>query len=199
MTSRLDPDDIDEIAYEIDSNNEWKDGMRISHKNRWFELDGGDIIVSLTKGKYMLISECDLDILCNYTWYYNVNGYACSSRNGKTILCHRVVLGKMESTTDTAVLSDHINRARLDNRRYNLRWVTSSQSNLNTSIPRNNTTGVKGVCWSEAQQQYIVDFPGRKRRTFKPTKSGRFRTKDEAFRAARALRLQYEVESDELC
>lgn len=42
---------------------------------------------------------------------------------------------------------DHINRVKNDNRIVNLRCVSRSANIQNSSLRRDNTSGVKGVCW----------------------------------------------------
>jgi len=44
-------------------------------------------------------------------------------------------------------LVDHINHDPLDNRKSNLRWVSSSESIWNTRLYKNNKTGYRGVFW----------------------------------------------------
>lgn len=49
---------------------------------------------------------------------------------------------------------DHINRISSDNRPANLRAITVSQNNQNRGIPKNNTSGIKGVCWATRQGKW---------------------------------------------
>lgn len=60
---------------------------------------------------------------------------------------------------------DHINCNRQDNRICNLRLASSSENNKNRTISTRNTSGVKGVTWSETHCKWrvrIVDSNGRK-------------------------------------
>jgi len=50
--------------------------------------------------------------------------------------------------------TDHINRNRSDNRIENLREVTRSENNVNSKIRKNNTSGYRGVSWSERDKHY---------------------------------------------
>ena len=51
----------------------------------------------------------------------------------------------MINKTPKGLYTDHINRIRLDNRKCNLRTVTSAQNFTNTSKYKNNKSGYKGV------------------------------------------------------
>ena len=54
---------------------------------------------------------------------------------------------------------DHINRNRADDRIENLRWATYEEQNINrapNSMPRNNTSGVRGVSWHKKNAKWQV-------------------------------------------
>ena len=50
---------------------------------------------------------------------------------------------------------DHIDNNPQNNNISNLRWATDSQNNQNKSMMTNNTSGVKGVCWSKASNKWM--------------------------------------------
>lgn len=51
---------------------------------------------------------------------------------------------------------DHKNGQRDDNRFENLRVATNSQNQANRGIPKNNTSGVKGVRWQSSRGKWIA-------------------------------------------
>ena len=51
---------------------------------------------------------------------------------------------------------DHINGNKLDNSLFNLRWCTHGENNQNSIIPSNNTSGVKGVCFSKRRNKWLA-------------------------------------------
>ena len=68
----------------------------------------------------------------------NSSGYLryCLFENGrkKQEFVHRIVARAFLPAVKGADYVDHINRDKLDNRAENLRWVTASQNNLNSSM-----------------------------------------------------------------
>lgn len=96
--------------------------------------------IELTQGKFCIVDDYDYEYLSEYNWYANVANrqknkfYARRSVNlgNKSIkgfLMHRQIMG----VTDPKILIDHINGDGLDNRRCNLRIVTSQQNQFNST------------------------------------------------------------------
>lgn len=109
--------------------------------------------IPLTKGKYALVDDIDYEHLSQWKWYYLSSGYAVRDQhiNKKkfNFLMHRVIMN-----TPKNMDTDHINHNPLDNRRKNLRIVTTSQNLFNTSIRSDNTSGYKGVSWSKSAKKW---------------------------------------------
>lgn len=57
---------------------------------------------------------------------------------------------------DTTMLVDHKNRNTLDNRKQNLRPVTTAQNNANRAANKNSGSGFKGVSWSKVAKRWDV-------------------------------------------
>ena len=105
--------------------------------------------IELTKGKYALVDDDDFEYLNQWKWYFNA-GYAVRGCP-KRILMHRVILN-----TPNNMISDHINRDKLDNRRSNLRVATPSLNNFNTKTRIDNKSGIKGIYWSKLHEKWRV-------------------------------------------
>lgn len=80
-----------------------------------------------------------LFLLDKHTWRISHKGYAYTFIMNKNTKLHHLIIGKPPAK----LVTDHINRDKLDNRKDNLRFVTYSVSNRNRD--RFNSTGYKYV------------------------------------------------------
>ena len=69
------------------------------------------------------------------------------------LMMHHLVLGKKP---EKGMITDHINRNGLDNRKENLRFVTHSQNGANTKARKNSSSQYLGVAWNSAREQWVV-------------------------------------------
>ncbi len=107
--------------------------------------------ITLTQGKVSLVDDADYDWLMQYKWcamktrltYYAVRGDKIIRR---LVLMHRELLGL--SYGDNREV-DHIHHNGLDNRRSEIRIVTSQQNQFNRQ-------GVLGFCWDKRSQKYMA-------------------------------------------
>lgn len=116
------------------------------------EFNVGHIKMSNTKNEMLCDVEC-MEYLLKYYWHEK-NGYARSSENKEKVYAHRLVANAGNYNVNNQV--DHINGNTLDNRKQNLRIVSSRQNGLNSSIRIDNTSGVTGVCWDKRKQQWLA-------------------------------------------
>lgn len=81
----------------------------------------------------VLYDEDDQKLIDQYNWYIDNYGYIVGRKtvNNKLnrVKMHRLVLGVTHTSFDV----DHINHLKHDNRKSNLRLVSRSQNNMNTS------------------------------------------------------------------
>ncbi len=61
---------------------------------------------------------------------------------------------------------DHIYHDEFDNRKNNLRIVTSSQNGMNKKIFKNNTSGVTGVSWNNTSQSWTASIQVNNKRIY---------------------------------
>lgn len=119
-------------------------------------------IESKSKTYHVKISPEDFEKVGKYRWYITQNGYAITSIKYKRTRMHHLIMGKPPKGKQT----DHIDRNRLNNKRSNLRFVSSLQNGQNS-------TGVgirqRGNSW---EGNLCFNY----RKYFK----GGFKTKDEA-------------------
>lgn len=98
----------------------------------------------LVSGKYVaLVSDEDFERVSKFNWFLTGNGYAFHwlPRNGgekKCEMMHRFIMSAMRGQE-----VDHKNRAKLDNRRENLRFATREQNQQN--VLRSSAWPKKGI------------------------------------------------------
>lgn len=130
------------------------------------------------KGLYALVSDVDYERLKKHSWCLDVGGgYPMTRSGGKAYRMHRMIL-----TPPKGLYVDHINRDKMDNRRDNLRIVTNSQNMHNIGIPKSNTSGYKGVTYSNRDRRWIAQV----RINYKNNVLGRFKDKKDAIMAREA-------------
>lgn len=110
--------------------------------------------IKLTQNKYALVDSQDFEYLNQWKWCYDKsNGYAHRKNGKEKIYMHRLI-----NETPEGFFTDHINRNKLDNRRSNLRSVTARENSLNISFQKNNTSGYKGIYWSQNRSKWIAQI-----------------------------------------
>lgn len=114
----------------------YSEGSREMKNN--YVIEGSTVKIFFRKSEgYFLIDKEDLEKISKHTWHLNQNGYAESMNYRKEhIKAHHEIIGKPPK----GLVTDHINRNRLDNRKCNLRHVTHRENGLNRSVasPRKN-------------------------------------------------------------
>ena len=80
--------------------------------------------------------------------------------NGKKykLKCHRIVFLLHHGYLTKGKCIDHEDNNALNNNPDNLREGTKSQNNMNSKLPKNNTSGHKGVIWCKKKQKWSVQI-----------------------------------------
>lgn len=111
--------------------------------------------IPLTRGQSALVDDADYDHLRQWRWMLVGEGYA--GRFDRTTRPHRLVyMHRLVLDAQPGQRVDHINGDRLDNRRANLRLVTSAQNQQNRHATARGTSGYKGVCWHKGTEKWHV-------------------------------------------
>jgi hypothetical protein len=95
--------------------------------------------------------------VAKHIWHIDDLGYARCKNRKVSFRLHTLIAGKPEK----GMVIDHINQNRLDNRKANLRIITRRENQYNSGLWRHNTSGHKGVSWSEERQRWVATM-GRK-------------------------------------
>ena len=69
---------------------------------------------------------------------------------------HKLIAIAFIANPDNKRCVDHIDNDRLNNNINNLRWCTQTENSMNTSLYRNNSSGVKGVSWHKQFNKWSV-------------------------------------------
>ena len=114
-----------------------------------FVVKGTSSTGILPNGTEFIIDTEDIPRVNQEFWRIGKDGYAYT---GASMMLHRYLLG----VTAPHVIVDHINRNRLDNRKQNLRIVSTFENSTNHSRLSNNKTGYIGVYYSRCGKRYEV-------------------------------------------
>lgn len=122
-----------------------------------YQIEGDIVKVFFRKNNgYFIIDKDDLEKISQHTWHLNTTGYADSkATNGPHLKAHHVVIGKPPK----GMVTDHINRDRLDNRKANLRHVTPHENNMNRSVSdhkiKNKMLGIRTYVGKRKTTYYV--------------------------------------------
>lgn len=122
----------------------------------------GTAILIYEDKKYYFDIE-DYELIFQYYWKpndkdYLAHWYASYDENGKRkskyIYFHKYVMGLNDSSNKV----DHIDRDNHNNRKRNLRECTHQENIFNSSISKNNTSGVIGVNWNSTKGTWTASL-----------------------------------------
>lgn len=109
-------------------------------------------------------------------WFDKKDGYRYAYLDAITRKEHRFIWAYVTGEWPREI--DHANGVRSDNRWSNLRVATRSQNRANSRLPKNNTSGHKGVYWSVSCGKWVAMLGvNKKRKTL-----GRFSVLEDAVR-----------------
>lgn len=167
-------------------------------KNEYFYENDYAVIVVNRKGvpyHYMVDKE-DINLLESYkgTLHRGTDGYCYANLPGpkgrKSVALHRMLM-----KPEAGMVVDHINRNTLDNRRDNLRVITTGQNTQNIYGNKRSETGIRGV---SRNKKWGKPWRARVRLNGKDKHLGSFDTIEEAEQAAINARKKYLPYSTEI-
>jgi hypothetical protein len=122
-----------------------------------------------------------------FTLQTSKSGYKTININSikKLFRVHRLVAQAFIPNPDNKPYVDHIDNDKSNNRVDNLRWVTPSENNYNSSISITNTSGYKGVSFDKRSNKWTASI----RHNNKTYHLGSFINKKDAIKA-RQLKAQ---------
>lgn len=94
----------------------------------------------------------DIDKVKKYKWHLNDNGYVITCIDSINLRMHKLILGQYNENYkghDYDNMTDHKDRNKKNNRKYNLRIVDDSTNKQNRDLLINNKTGRTGLMYTE--------------------------------------------------
>lgn len=125
-------------------------------KNKW-DLSGHYGVGYDNQGRPFYFDIEDFDMISKYYWRVHQHEYVSTAiydPNTKKITemqLHRFIMNPLPEQE-----VDHINHIPYDDRKENLRIVSTSQNQMNTITSSRNTSGVKGVHWDKDTKKWRV-------------------------------------------
>lgn len=157
-----------------------------------YDLESKEYGIGYTpKGDEFWFDKEDYDLIKDYVWYFNTEGHLRASEynNGvqHDIMLHRIVMMCPDDMDVDHIIHPTLYEHKVDNRKSNLRIVTRSQNSMNRHIPRNNTSGVKGVSWNKNKNRWevYIGYNG------KQIRLGAFIDKEDAIRVRQNAEEKY--------
>ena len=127
-------------------------------KIRTIRIEGNIAYVPLTQGYEAVIDAIDADIVGQKNWHAAPRGnqvYAVAKTtiDGKSA---NLYLHKLLTKRQDGLCVDHIDRNGLNNRRSNLRMVTTSQNLMNSVANRRSKSGIRGVSYCKKTKKWVA-------------------------------------------
>jgi hypothetical protein len=143
----------------------------------------GDTVEIYCKDKVILIDKGDLKKISMCGWHIGSGGYGLVKNKKYEGLMHHFIMGKPPKN----MVTDHINRNKLDNRKCNLRIVPHYINTRNTGNHRTNTSGFKGICWCKKDKRFKAKLSVNN----KTINLGQFKDIQDAVKARKEGELKY--------
>lgn len=161
----------------------FKDGIFVKQYNDYVIRDGY-VIFYTKKNEPFIVDIDDFYRVRQHCWYKNDSGYFVTTIKGKKKFLHRFIMGFPKGKK-----VDHIHGegSKYDNRKGNLRIVTSSQNSINKKKLSNNTSGVTGVIWNKATNKWVAKLKFQKRNI----NLGSYENFDDAVKARKEAEKKY--------
>lgn len=114
--------------------------------------------IQLTQGKVAIVDDEDYNYLNQWKWlaikqkndkFYVARNIPVSNKKQSKIWMHRFIMNP-----EKGMVIDHLDGNPLNNQKNNLRICTHAENMRNSNIPKNNTSGFKGVSFVKKHNTY---------------------------------------------
>lgn len=138
-----------------------------------YRPEGDYLVGECFTGQEYKIDVDDYNLVSQYVWHVDANGYVITKVNGRVIKQHRLVMGIVD---DDRYEVDHIEHDTLDNRKSKLRLADRSLNCFNRRIGKGNRSGIIGVFWMSSANKWAAQIAVDKNRHY----LGVFDSKEDA-------------------
>lgn len=145
-----------------------------------YKMENNYFIGYTSKNKPFYFDLEDYDLVKEFYWNIDKNGYVVSKKNRKYVKMHRLLLNAKENEE-----VDHINHNTTDNRKCNLRIVNHSQ-NMQNKTPINGLN-TNGIYFEQDTQKWRVYITKDKKRIY----IGRYINLEDAIKARHIAENEY--------
>ena len=115
-----------------------------------YDLEDMYMRCTVKSGRSFLFDSDDFELISQYLWSIDKGGYVLGIKNGERVRLHRLLMDAPKH-----LVVDHMNGDPSDCRRENLRLTTQHKNTYNSSKPKTNTTGFKGVYFDKRRGKYL--------------------------------------------
>lgn len=129
----------------------------------------------------------DVDLIKEYKWRKDTQGYVATSVIGEDNKPHRLSMHRLLLQPKSHELIDHRNFDKSDNRKSNLRIVNKSQNEMHKLTRKNNSCGYRGIYKDKDRDKWIVELTIDGKKVIRE----RFNTLEEAIKAREQAELKY--------
>jgi hypothetical protein len=153
-----------------------------------YDLSGEYGVGYTSKGEEFYFDLEDYDLIKDYCWCSNGDGYITSKSQKNTKEC--IILQRLIMDTPSEYVADHISHNLNDNRKLNLRNSAIQENAMNKCKASNNTSGVTGVSWHKKCNQWIARIGYKNENIY----LGQFDDFDEAVKVRKEAEEKYHKE-----
>lgn len=121
-----------------------------------YEIQEDYVIMYTSKGQMFLVDLDDFWRVKNICWHLTTDGYLRGTIDyNKEMMLHDFIMG---CQNNMVVDHKHGKKSRYDNRKENLRLATHQENGRNSSLSKNNISGVTGVFWDKRRQRWVANI-----------------------------------------
>lgn len=123
-------------------------GMTSKKENKYLLINNVFLFKCSNSEDFFEVDKKDFDLVISFCWRKNEKGYIVSSKNGKTIYLHLLIMGFPKKQVD------HIDRNKSNNRRENLRLCEPYQNSANKENSKKSKSGYVGVRFDKRNNKW---------------------------------------------